>query len=1011
MNKIVQAVLAAAILYLMSAGVVQAQCSGQFGAGTACGNSTGSTALPRVTPLSSFGVPTAVTIGGTKNALTFTVVGSPPPASLTSRSEFFGLATLTNDGVITAAVTGVSGGPYNVYKGGPAGPSRVIAGDIFATNLYSFTFDPALNSSAGGWWLTGQASAASKAANCAPYVPFNPPFQSGFTPAEGGASGNSGIAANSGGPQVMCMVGGAELKMDQFTVTSPDPTGTTAPSNWNISAVAAGASSKARLTLVNATAITTGTKVGVSNAYNSDGTASNINGFWTATNIDGTHIDLDGSTYDSTKTYSASVRTGFVSTGAADINPAYGCYRYISANYVTVRAPAFNDGDCLFVWGGPTLQSTAAQPYGATENFVVNPDATAQTAQGITIIGIEGGTPQPHPAVTITIASPAVATATAHGYVAGTAIQFATSGALPTGITAGTVYYVIAAGLGANTFEFSASAGGAAINTSGSQSGTQTVTAVVRTLYPSLGIMTGVTTFDSSRLCGGGIDSSVSIANLVSCDPGAGLFSANVGYLSYHTPIGQPIAGTVSGLKIANNSGAPTTKTDITFTAAAAQGPLVGAGGTNSVLRQTTTIYSESASVSQIIDTGTTGLNGMRAADSPLTVGTSYYILLLKNYLTGAVGVFLTTSLDTSTFPSAAGNGFTNGFYAVLGQIRTKPGSATFDTYLIDNAISQYNISAAETLAPIHCSTQGSRVQVLAGNAANYTITIGVVGNYLDDCEIDVINIDPSNTKTLSVSGPITATLAAGQRARIQRTGSVWNVNLSSPSSGCGFALTGDVTTTAGSCAATLATTQGAVHTWSAVNSFTAGVASTSKTTGSIVVTGGLGVSGAMFSDTLNVITMAQTAVAQSGTVCYNSGTGLLTYDASVGCLTSSLRYKKDWMPVPDAEALDIVVGLVGGSYTYKDGYGLPSGPQIGFAAENVGAVDDRLVARNPDGDVLGARYQQASALYPNAIRELMNNLSRLAADNDNLRAANDNLTRRMDAIERNTSNLKEAKP
>lgn len=81
----------------------------------------------------------------------------------------------------------------------------------------------------------------------------------------------------------------------------------------------------------------------------------------------------------------------------------------------------------------------------------------------------------PSDTVTMTIASPAVVTWTAHGLVAGSPVKFSTSGALPTGVTAGTTYYVISAGLTANTFQFSATRGGAAINTSGSQSGTHKI--------------------------------------------------------------------------------------------------------------------------------------------------------------------------------------------------------------------------------------------------------------------------------------------------------------------------------------------------------------------------------------------------------------------------------------------------------------------------------------------------------------------------------------------------------
>ena len=80
----------------------------------------------------------------------------------------------------------------------------------------------------------------------------------------------------------------------------------------------------------------------------------------------------------------------------------------------------------------------------------------------------------PGTAVTITNASPAVVTWTSHGRAADDAVMFAVSaaGSLPTGLTAGTIYYVIAAGLATNTFQVSATKGGSAINTSSAGSGT-----------------------------------------------------------------------------------------------------------------------------------------------------------------------------------------------------------------------------------------------------------------------------------------------------------------------------------------------------------------------------------------------------------------------------------------------------------------------------------------------------------------------------------------------------------
>lgn len=77
--------------------------------------------------------------------------------------------------------------------------------------------------------------------------------------------------------------------------------------------------------------------------------------------------------------------------------------------------------------------------------------------------------------VTVTIASPGVFTNVAHGLVAGDVVYLSTTGALPTGLSVDTPYYVIAAGLTANTFRLSTTAGGSAINTTGSQSGTHSV--------------------------------------------------------------------------------------------------------------------------------------------------------------------------------------------------------------------------------------------------------------------------------------------------------------------------------------------------------------------------------------------------------------------------------------------------------------------------------------------------------------------------------------------------------
>jgi hypothetical protein len=74
--------------------------------------------------------------------------------------------------------------------------------------------------------------------------------------------------------------------------------------------------------------------------------------------------------------------------------------------------------------------------------------------------------------VTVTIASPGVFTWNAHGMANGDPIVFTTTGALPTGLSANTQYWVV--NEATNTFQVAATIGGAAINTSGSQSGVHT---------------------------------------------------------------------------------------------------------------------------------------------------------------------------------------------------------------------------------------------------------------------------------------------------------------------------------------------------------------------------------------------------------------------------------------------------------------------------------------------------------------------------------------------------------
>jgi len=77
--------------------------------------------------------------------------------------------------------------------------------------------------------------------------------------------------------------------------------------------------------------------------------------------------------------------------------------------------------------------------------------------------------------ISISNASPAVITTSSTlTYSPGTPVKFTTTGALPTGLTVGTQYYILTV-LSANTFTVSTSVGGTAVNTSGAGSGTHSM--------------------------------------------------------------------------------------------------------------------------------------------------------------------------------------------------------------------------------------------------------------------------------------------------------------------------------------------------------------------------------------------------------------------------------------------------------------------------------------------------------------------------------------------------------
>lgn len=105
---------------------------------------------------------------------------------------------------------------------------------------------------------------------------------------------------------------------------------------------------------------------------------------------------------------------------------------------------------------------------GSTEWYLCNFQTLPRTGATAALFAILC----PKATVTMTIASPGVITWTAHPLVNGDTVILTTTGALPTGLTAGSKYYVV--GATTNTFNLALTRGGTAINTTGSQSGVHT---------------------------------------------------------------------------------------------------------------------------------------------------------------------------------------------------------------------------------------------------------------------------------------------------------------------------------------------------------------------------------------------------------------------------------------------------------------------------------------------------------------------------------------------------------
>jgi hypothetical protein len=107
------------------------------------------------------------------------------------------------------------------------------------------------------------------------------------------------------------------------------------------------------------------------------------------------------------------------------------------------------------------------------------------------------------------------------------------------------------------------------------------------------------------------------------------------------------------------------------------------------------------------------------------------------------------------------------------------------------------------------------------------------------------------------------------------------------------------------------------------------------------------------------VIRVQTLGAAGSQALCRNGS-------AEIASCSSSARYKD---AIADLDlGLDAVLALRPVGYRWKDG----GAADLGFVAEEVAALDERLVTRNAAGEVEGVRYERLAAVLANALQELV---------------------------------------
>jgi hypothetical protein len=332
-----------------------------------------------------------------------------------------------------------------------------------------------------------------------------------------------------------------------------------------------------------------------------------------------------------------SAHGGFrVGTSAAPIALAQaGTINIIPATSGTATTSGFCEVQSLVTTSGGSAAKSNFFCYGevpATRNTTLS---TALAA---------GGT------ATMTIASPTVVSRTAHGLAVDQPISFYTTGALPTGITAYATYYVISTGFGANSFQISTSIGGAAVNTSGSQSGTHSLNPIIQTTATTGWAVNDIISLGGSTTKGT-VDTTAYVIQAIS----GTLITPTVFIANTRSALGKVVRLNGYGMKI-----------NITKLS----GGLMSSTGQSSCIIEGTqiTMSGTGANISLFGNTANTGSNGWGEGDTTANIGGFIFRNMSIRWGGGSnTGGYLDQSFMTRKFGCTAINcDIVNGHIAVI---------------------------------------------------------------------------------------------------------------------------------------------------------------------------------------------------------------------------------------------------------------------------------------------------------------------------------------------------------